>query len=75
MNVFLGKPPAGIEAWIKSHRPTPPASGPLCFTAEQANSTVRFDSLAEGAPIANFYPNMNLQYSTDGNNWTVMDLA
>ena len=77
MNIFLGNPPENIKQWIIEHYtpPTPSASGPLCFTAEQANSTVRFDSLAEGAPIAQFYPDMNLQYSTDGSNWTVMDLT
>ena len=77
MNIFLGEPPANIKQWIIEHYtpPTPPTSGPLCFTAEQANSTVRFDSMAEGVPITEFYPDMNLQYSTDGSNWTVMDLT
>ena len=52
-SIFLGEPPANIKQWIIDHyTPPTPAAGPLCFTAEQANSTVRFDSMAEGAPIA-----------------------
>lgn len=68
MNVFLGKPPAGIEAWIKSHQPTPPTSGPLLFTAQQDGSSVSLAFQDYGMPDAN--PPI-LQYSlNDTEHWT-----
>ena len=36
---YLGRPPYKIEEWIKSHM-TSKLSDPLCFTAQQANSTI-----------------------------------
>lgn len=39
---YLGRPPYKIEEWIKSHM-TSKLSDPLCFTAQQANSTVKLN--------------------------------
>lgn len=47
------------EGWTKKE----PAATPLCFTAEEANSTVRLDK--NGSPAA-----ISLETSTDGSTWT-----
>ena len=39
---YLGRPPYKIEEWIKNHM-TSKLSDPLCFTAQQANSTVKLN--------------------------------
>ena len=57
--IFLGNPPANVEQWIKNQR----LKEPLCFTAEEAGSTVKM--VAEGEA-----PTVSLEYSTDGNTWS-----
>ena len=47
--IFLGKPPAGIEAWIKDHY-GPKLDDPLCFTAVDAGATITFKK--QGSPDA-----------------------
>ena len=47
--VFLGKPPASIEQWIKDHH-GPKLDEPLCFTAEDAGATIAFNKV--GSPDA-----------------------
>ena len=42
----------------------PKLDEPLCFTAEEAGSTVRMESAEEAGP------NVSLEYSTDGNTWS-----
>ena len=43
-SIFLGEPPANIKQWIIDHYtpPTPPVSGPLCFTAVGSDMTVTY---------------------------------
>ena len=60
--IFLGNPPANVEQWIKDHY-GPKLDEPLCFTAEEANSTLHLDKV--GSPDA-----ISLETSTDGNVWT-----
>lgn len=66
-----------INKWEKGWPKEEPTDlGPLCFTAEERDSTVKFYCIEdEDAPIADFYSTMNLQYSRDGQNWTVMDMT
>ena len=52
-----------VKVWGKSAPPTPPTGDWLCFTATQANSTVRLDK--NGSPDA-----ISLETSTDGSTWT-----
>ena len=59
--LYLGKPPEHIKNWIIAH--SKPKMTPLCFTAEEAGSTVKM--VAEGEA-----PKVSLEYSTDGNNWS-----
>ena len=74
MNIFLGEPPANIKQWIIDHYtpPTPPASGPLCFTAEQDGSSVSLigydNDMFEQIDIF-----ASLQCSTDNNTWQEWD--
>ena len=42
----------------------PKLDEPLCFTAKEAGSTVRMES------VDNAGPNVSLEYSTDGNTWS-----
>ena len=75
MNIFLRRPPANIEAWIKGHRPVPPQPIPddmLTFTAEQDGSSVSliglvYDTLEQTDVFA------SLQYSTDNITWKEWD--
>ena len=60
--IFLGNPPANVEKWIKNHY-GPVVSDALCFTAEEANSTLHLDKV--GSPDA-----ISLETSTNGSNWT-----
>ena len=74
MNIFLGNPPENIKQWIIEHYtpPTPPASGPLCFTAEQDGSSVSLicwdDDMYKQIDIF-----ASLQYSTDNSTWQEWD--
>ena len=61
-HIFLGNPPANVEQWIKNHY-GPKLDEPLCFTAEEAGSTVAMAAYGEG-------PTVSLEYSTDGNTWS-----
>ena len=61
--IFLGNPPANVEQWIKDHY-GPKLDEPLCFTAQEAGSTVKLT-----APMGQA-PEVILQTSTDGNTWT-----
>ena len=74
MNIFLGNPPENIKQWIIDHYtpPTPPASGPLCFTAEQDGSSVSLIGWDDDMwqQIAIF---ASLQYSTDNSTWQEWD--
>ena len=69
--IFLGEPPANIKQWIIDHY-TPPASGPLCFAAEQDGSSVSLicwdDDMREQIDIF-----ASLQYSTDNSTWQEWD--
>ena len=60
--IFLGNPPANVQQWIKDHY-GPVVSDALCFTAEEANSTLHLDKV--GTPNA-----ISLETSMDGNTWT-----
>ena len=60
--IFLGNPPANVEQWIKDHY-GPVVSDALCFTAEEANSTLHLDKV--GSPNA-----ISLETSMDGNTWS-----
>ena len=74
MNIFLGNPPENIKQWIIDHYtpPTPPASGPLCFTAEQDGSSVSLigydNDMFEQIDIF-----ASLQCSTDNSTWQEWD--
>ena len=74
MNIFLGNPPENIKQWIIEHYtpPTPPASSPLCFTAEQDGSSVSLigwdDDMYDQIDIF-----ASLQYSTDNSTWQEWD--
>ena len=61
-NIFLGNPPANVQQWIKNNYG--PKCDALCFTAEEAGSTVKLT-----APIGQA-PEVRLQTSTDGKSWT-----
>ena len=58
--IFLGNPPTNVEQWIKNQR----LKEPLCFTAKEAGSTVRMESVNDAGP------EVSLEYSTDGNTWS-----
>ena len=76
MNIFLGNPPENIKEWIIEHYtpPTPPASGPLCFTAEQDGSSVSLVYQNNYGPITDPTP-PNLQYSlNDTEHWTEYEI-
>ena len=60
-NIFVGTLNA-IEAYFGTEKVWG-KSEPLCFTAEQANSTVAMQ--ANGSA-----PTVSLEYSTDGNTWS-----
>ena len=60
--VFLGDPPVTVKQWIKDHY-GPKLDELLCFTAEEANSTLHLDKV--GSPNA-----ISLETSMDGNTWT-----
>ena len=71
-NIFVGTLNA-IEAyfgtekvWGKSE-PTPTANW-LCFTAEEANSTVAMEANRSA-------PTVSLEYSTDGNTWSPFEVG
>ena len=70
----MGEPPANIKQWIIDHYtpPTPPASGPLCFTAEQDGSSVSLigydNDMFEQIDIF-----ASLQCSTDNSTWQEWD--
>ena len=59
--LYLGKPPEHIKNWIIAH--SKPKMTQLCFTAEEAGSTVKM--VANGSA-----PTVSLEYSTDGNTWS-----
>ena len=61
-HIFLGNPPTNVKQWIKDHY-GPKLDEPLCFTAEEANSTLHLDK--KGSPNA-----ISLETSMDGNTWT-----
>ena len=65
-NIFVGSLNA-IEAYFGNEKvwgKSEPATGDwLCFTAEEANSTVAMK--ANGSA-----PSVSLEYSTDGNTWS-----
>ena len=56
--IFLGKPPASIEQWIRDHY-GPKLDDPLCFTAVDAGATIAFNKV--GSPNA-----ASIVTSTDG---------
>ena len=60
-HIFLGNPPTNVKQWIKDHY-GPVVSDALCFTAEEANSTLHLDKV--GTPNA-----ISLETSTDGSTW------
>ena len=64
--LYLGKPPEHIKNWIIAH--SKPKMTPLCFTAEEAGSTVKM--VAEGSA-----PTVSLEYSTDGNTWSPFEVG
>ena len=66
--IFLGNPPANVEQWIKDHY-GPKLDEPLCFTAQEPGSTVRMES------VNNAGPEVSLEYSTDGNNWSSFEVG
>ena len=73
-SIFLGEPPANIKQWIIEHYtpPTPPASGPLCFTAEQDGSSVSLVFQDTGTPDSN---QPQLKYSlNDTEHWTEYEI-
>ena len=57
--IFLGKPPANVEQWIKNQK----LKEPLCFTAVDAGATITFNK--NGNPDA-----ANIVTSTDKQTWT-----
>ena len=78
MDIFLGKPPASIEAWIKKHyKPTPPTpptptNEPLCFTAEEDGSSVSLVFKDNGMPDPT---PPQLKYSlNDTEHWTEYEM-
>ena len=62
-NIFLGNPPTNVEQWIKNHYG--PKCDALCFTAEEAPSTVKLTK----ANVFDNQPEVYLQTSTDGTQW------
>ena len=42
-NIFLGKPSANVEQWIKNQK----LKEPLCFTAEDAGATITFNKVGK----------------------------
>ena len=72
MDIFLGKPPASIEAWIKKHYKPTPTNEPLCFTAEEDGSSVSLigwnNTTWEQIDVF-----ASLQYSTDNATWQEWD--
>ena len=69
-HIFLGNPPANVKQWIKDHY-GPVVSDALCFTAEEAPSTVGMEAVFESAPP----PDVYLEYSTDGNTWSPFEVG
>ena len=74
---YLGRPPYKIEEWIKNHT-TSKLSDPLCFTAQQANSTVKLNgdwSSSSSDPYGGGSSTyrVNLEYKLEGTttqDWT-----
>ena len=62
-HIFLGNPPANVEYWIKNHYG--PKCDALCFTAEEAGSTVKLTD----ANVFDNQPAVYLQTSTNGTQW------
>jgi len=52
--IFLGKPPANVEQWIKDHH-GPSLNSPLCFTAEDAGATITFNKVGTPASASIVY--------------------
>lgn len=66
IRLFLGRPPQHIEQWIKEH--SKPQLTELCFTAEEANSSVSFRKYGPAAlPITGFN---GLEYKFNNGDWT-----
>ena len=63
-HIFLGNPPANVEQWIKNNY-GPKLDEPLCFTAEEAGSTVKLTA----TNVLDNQPVVYLQTSTDGTQW------
>ena len=69
--VYLGNPPEHIRQWIIAHsEPIKPKMTPLCFTAEEANSTVKLQKQGSDA-IEGFN---GLEYKLNDGNWTSYDI-
>ena len=81
---YLGRPPYKIEEWIKNHIASK-LSDPLCFTAKQANSTVKLNGDWSGSDSSDPYSSdpyggggsstyrVNLEYKLEGTttqDWT-----
>ena len=63
-HIFLGNPPANVQQWIKNNY-GPKLDEPLCFTAQEAGSTVKLTD----TNVFDNQPAVYLQTSTDGTQW------
>ena len=68
--LFLGKPPAHIKQWIIDHYSKPKLTE-LCFTAEEANSSVKLTKHGSDA-IEGFN---GLEYKLNDGNWTSYNIG
>ena len=67
--IFLGNPPEHIKNWIIAH--SKPQLTELCFTAEQANSSVKLQKQSSTA-IEGFN---GLEYKLNSGNWTSYNIG
>ena len=66
--IYLGNPPEHIKNWIIAH--SKPQLTELCFTAEEANSSVKLQKNGSTA-IEGFN---GLEYKLNDGNWTSYDI-
>ena len=70
--IYLGNPPEHVKSWIIAHsEPIKPKMAPLCFMAEEANSSVELQKNGSST-IEGFN---GLEYKLNDGNWTSYNIG
>ena len=70
--IYLGNPPEHVKNWIIAHsEPIKPKMTPLCFMAEEANSSVELQKNGSST-IEGFN---GLEYKLNDGNWTSYNIG